>query len=59
MFEEACVNGYASSAVKFAVFAEQWLEDYAKPKYKKTTMYKIEHVVKRINEEIGHNFKLL
>ena len=54
MFEEACINGYVSTAVKFAVFAEQWLEDYAKPKYKKTTMYKIEHVVKRINEEIGH-----
>lgn len=54
MFEEACINGYVSSAVKFSVFSEQWFEDYAKPKYKKTTLYKIEHIVKRINEEIGH-----
>lgn len=54
MFEEACANGYVTSAVKFSVFAEQWFEDYAKPKYKKTTLYKTEHVIKRINEEIGH-----
>lgn len=54
MFEDACINGYVSSAVKFSVFSEQWLEDYAKPKYKKTTLYKLEHIVKRINEEIGH-----
>ena len=54
MFEEACMNGYAGSAVKFSVFSEQWYEDYAKPKYKKTTLYKLEHVIRRINEEIGH-----
>lgn len=54
MFEEACANGYVTSAVKFSVFSEQWFEDYAKPKYKKTTLYKTEHVIKRINEEIGH-----
>ena len=54
MFEEACANGYVTSAVKFSVFSDQWFEDYAKPKYKKTTMYKMEHVKKRIDEEIGH-----
>ena len=54
MFEEACANGYVTSAVKFSVFSDQWIEDYAKPKYKKTTMYKMEHIKKRIDEEIGH-----
>ena len=54
VFEEVCMNGYVSKAVKFEDFAKQWHEDYAKPKYKKTTLYKTEHVIKRINEEIGH-----
>lgn len=54
MFEEACANGFVTSAVKFSVFAEQWFENYAKPKYKKTTLYKAEHVIKRINDEIGY-----
>lgn len=54
MFEEACANGYVTSAVKFSVFSDKWIEDYAKPRYKKTTMYKMVHVKKRIDEEIGY-----
>lgn len=54
IFEEACMNGYMTSAVKFSTFSDKWLDEYAKPNYKKTTLYKLEHVRQRIDEEIGH-----
>lgn len=30
MFEEACMRGFQSKAVKFETFAEEWFEEYAK-----------------------------
>ena len=37
LFEEACMKGLVTSAVKFEKFSEQWDEEYAKPRYKKVT----------------------
>lgn len=54
LFEEACMKGLITSAVKFEKFSEQWDEEYAKPRYKKVTYDKTGHVLKRINTEIGH-----
>lgn len=54
LFEEACMKGLVTSAMKFERFSEQWDEEYAKPNYKKVTYDKTSHVLKRINKEIGH-----
>lgn len=54
LLEEACNNGYVSSAVKFEAFAAQWLDEYAKPRYKATTLDNLRTVQKRVNGEIGH-----
>ena len=37
LFEEKCLKGYQSRAVKFEEFAEQWFEDYAKTNLRNTT----------------------
>ncbi len=54
LFEEACMKGLVTSAVKFEKFTKQWDEEYAKPRYKKVTYDKTSHVLKRLNQEIGH-----
>ncbi len=54
LFEEACMKGLITSAVKFEKFTEQWDKEYAKPRYKKVTYDKTGHVLKRLNAEIGH-----
>lgn len=54
LFEEACNNGYITSAIKFETFAEQWFDEYAEPRYKATTYDKMKTVQKRVNSEIGH-----
>ena len=38
LLEEACKNGFVSSAVKFEAFAATWLDEYTKPRYKATTL---------------------
>ena len=37
MFEEACNKGYQCKAIKFETFAEEWVEEYAKPNLRNTT----------------------
>ena len=54
LFEEACMSGLVTSAVKFQTFSEQWDNKYAKPRYKKVTYDKTSHVLKQLNKEIGH-----
>lgn len=54
LFEEACIKGLVTSAVKFETFSKQWDEEYAKPRYKKVTYDKTGHVLKRLNKEVGH-----
>lgn len=36
MFEEICLKGFQSKAVKFKTFAEEWFEEYAKPNLRDT-----------------------
>ncbi|MCH5211284.1 MAG: phage integrase SAM-like domain-containing protein [Oscillospiraceae bacterium] len=54
MFENACMNGFMTSATKFAEFAERWKSEYAKNNLKQTSIDNMSHTIKRINEEIGH-----
>ncbi len=54
MFEDACMNGLITSAVKFSDFIEQWKTEYATTHFKRTTMDTMNHALKRIEEELGH-----
>lgn len=54
LFEEACMNGFISSATKFSQFAERWKREYADTHLKATTIDTMGQKIKRVNEEIGH-----
>lgn len=54
MFEDACINGFVNSSMKFSEFMERWEKEYAKTHLKITTLDAMEHKIRRINEEIGH-----
>lgn len=54
MFEEACMRGFQSKAVKFETFAEEWFEEYAKPNLRNTTYERLLQLRKRVYAAIGH-----
>lgn len=54
MFEDACMNGFMTSATKFSEFAERWKREYAENNLKQTTIDNMSHTIDRVNEEIGH-----
>lgn len=55
LFEEQITNGqYISSSIRFADFAEIWLNDYAIPQLRPSTVDGYKRQLKRLNEHIGH-----
>ena len=54
LFEEKCLKGYQSRAVKFEKFAEQWFEDYAKTNLRNTTYERLRRLRSRVYAAIGH-----
>ena len=54
MFEEQCLKGYQSKAIKFEEFAEQWFEEYAKPNLRNTTYERMLQLRGRVYAAIGH-----
>ncbi len=54
MFEEACMHGFQSKAIKFVELAEEWFEEYAKPNLRNTTYERLLQLRKRIYGAIGH-----
>lgn len=55
LFEEKCKTGRVlDSSIKFAVFAETWLVDYAEKQLKAKTVARYKDMIKRINPAIGH-----
>lgn len=55
LFEEQCRNGlYISSNIKFADFAEIWLNDYAIPQLRPSTVDGYKRNLARLNAHIGH-----
>lgn len=55
LFEERVRNGdIANGKIKFADFAERWLNDYAIPNLKPKTVARYHGLLKRINSSIGH-----
>lgn len=54
LFEEACMKGFQSKAVKFETFCEEWFEDYAKANLRNTTYERLLQLRGRIYPVIGH-----
>ena len=54
MFEESCLKGSVTSAMKFEDFAKQWFEEYAEIKLKQRTVDGYHRMEKRIYKAIGH-----
>lgn len=54
MFEQACINGYVTSATKFEDFAEQWFKDYAAINLKIQTVRTYNALKKRVYAYMGH-----
>lgn len=58
IFEEKCKNGaYISSDIKFADFAERWMDEYARKQLRAKTIAQYEALLPRVNAAIG-NIKL-
>lgn len=55
LFEEKCRSGqFLDGAVRFADFADYWMEEYAKKQLRPTTVSGYVHMLERINAAIGH-----
>lgn len=54
LFEEACMKGFQSSAVKFEAFCDEWFEEYAKVNLRNTTYERLLQLKHRIYPAIGH-----
>lgn len=55
MFEEKIKNGlFIGSDVRFADFAERWMNEYAKKQLRAKTVAQYESLLPRINEAMGH-----
>ncbi len=54
MFEDACMKGWQTKAIKFETFCEEWFEEYAKPNLRNTTYERLLQLRKRVYPAIGH-----
>lgn len=55
LFEERCKNGqYLDSSIRFSDFAEIWMNDYAIPNLRPSTIAGYKKELDRLNEHIGH-----
>ena len=54
LFEEECMMGQITSAIKFQRFAEQWFEEYAKINLRPTSYSRMKQLTKRVYPALGH-----
>ena len=54
LFEEECMRGQITSAIKFQRFAEEWFESYAKNTLRSTTYERMLQLTHRVYPAIGH-----
>lgn len=54
LFEEACLNGHITAAIKFQDFSEQWFREYAEIKLKPQTIRSYHFLEKRVYTAIGY-----
>ena len=54
MFEEKCLHGYRTTAMKFQELAEEWFDIYAKLNLRQSTYQRLLQLTKRVYPAIGH-----
>ena len=54
MFEEACMRGFRTSAIKFQELAEEWFENYAKLNLRSTAYERMRQFTHRVYPAIGY-----
>ena len=54
MFEEACMHGHFSTAMKFQELAEEWFKEYAELNLRHSTYHRMEQLTHRVYPAIGH-----
>ncbi|HPY85950.1 MAG TPA: phage integrase SAM-like domain-containing protein, partial [Ruminococcus flavefaciens] len=54
LFEEECMRGQITSAIKFQRFAEQWFDEYAKINLRPTSYSRMKQLTKRVYPALGH-----
>ena len=54
LFEESCMKGFQTKAIKFEAFAEEWFNEYAKINLRSTTYERMKQLTKRVYPAIGH-----
>ena len=54
LFEESCMKGFQTKAIKFETFAEEWFNEYAKINLRNTTYERLLQLRGRIYPAIGH-----
>ncbi len=54
MFEEACMRGFTTKAIKFEELSEEWFEEYARLNLRSTTYERLKQLMHRIYPAIGH-----
>ena len=54
MFENACMHGFRSTAIKFEGLAEEWFEEYAALNLRASTFEEMRKLTKRVYPALGH-----
>ena len=54
MFEEACMHGFKSTAVKFEELAEEWFTEYAALNLRASTFEEMKKLRRRVYPVLGH-----
>lgn len=54
MFENACMHGFRSTAIKFEGLAEEWFEEYAALNLRASTFEEMRKLTKRVYPTLGH-----
>lgn len=55
LFEEQCANGqFLDGSVKFEIFADMWMKEYAEKQLRATTVFNYRKMLVPINAIIGH-----
>lgn len=52
-FEQECMRGFRTSAMKFEVLAEEWFEEYAQFNLRSTTYARMRQLTNRVYPAIG------
>lgn len=54
MFEEACMHGFKSTAIKFEELAKEWFTEYAALNIRASTFEEMRKLTKRVYPALGH-----